>query len=72
MSVVLQTGWGFHVSVQELAKAALIWKHLRTFRLVRARQATETGVVNLASLPNEVIDIIEEDIASHAHDLVVT
>jgi hypothetical protein len=75
MSNVLQTGWGFHISPQELAKAAFIWKYIRTFRLVRARQAGEIGAgnhVNLASLPNEIIDIIEIELATHAHDIVMT
>jgi hypothetical protein len=73
MSNVVKTGWGFHVSTEILARAALIWQHLRTFRLIRARQLSDLGrgdTGNLASLPQEIIDIIEGELAMHAFHLV--
>jgi hypothetical protein len=69
----MKAGWGFHVSLEALAKSAYVWQHLRAFRLVRARHAAELGTknaVNLASLPQEIIDIIEDELALSAYDLI--
>jgi hypothetical protein len=69
----MEAGWGFHVPLKTLAKAAYIWPHVQTFMLVRARHAAELGsanVVNLASLPQEVIEIIEDELVMHAYELV--
>jgi hypothetical protein len=74
--LLMEAGWGFHVSLEALAKSAYVWQHLRPFRLVLqvARQAMEPAaknIANLASLPQEIIDIIEDDLTMHAHALVM-
>lgn len=57
------SGWGFHTSWQRLAEAALIWRSVRPLRLVRLRHqsdlATGLASTNLASLPEEIIQLIE-------------
>lgn len=57
------SGWGFHASWKHLAEAALIWRGVRLLRLVRIRHQKDltTGLAstNLASLPKEIIRIIE-------------
>lgn len=59
------SGWGFHSSWEPLVRAAYAWRGLRPLRLARLRHmhqlADGSSRVNLASLPAELFQIIEED-----------
>jgi hypothetical protein len=69
------SGYGFHAQASVLMMAALIWKNgLRTFRLVRSHEAKllRQGIakVNLASLPEEILRMIEDDLVAFTHTQV--
>jgi len=59
--------WCFTTSDECIWQAAYAWQAIKTLRLCRARQqATYTaGKISLASLPNEVIAIIEFDLGRY-------
>jgi hypothetical protein len=67
------SGYGFHAQASSLMMAALIWENgLRTFRLVRNHEANRLrqghAKVNLASLPEEILCIIEDQLASSLYE----
>lgn len=68
------TGWGFQTSWEKLVKAAYIWKELRLFKLVRYRQAKQLAadptLVNLASLPTEVLQMMEHNIVVNVRSAI--
>lgn len=61
------SGWGFHTDWKSIVEAALIWRIIRHLRLVRVRHRSHirTGLatVNLASLPAEIMEIVEDMVA---------
>lgn len=65
------TSWGLHTTWSKLVETALVWRDVRTFRLVRLRHATELAAgaeshFNLASLPSEILRMIEDEIMRSA------
>lgn len=68
------TGIGFHTNCAQLLTAAYIWRTVRTVRLARARHAKllsdGSARINLASLPNEVYQAIEDRIVELEYLLV--
>lgn len=57
------SGWGFHTNWRCIVEAALVWRSIRLLRLVRLRHQKDliAGLiaVNLASLPQEIIYMVE-------------
>lgn len=68
------TSWGLHTTWSKLVETALVWKDVRPFRLARLRHATELEAgeshVNLASLPTEILNMIEDEIIKSARQRV--
>lgn len=64
------TGWGFQTNLGLLVKAAHTWQAVRLLRLVRNKHeqhlALGTARVNLASLPPEIMRLIETEVISAA------
>lgn len=69
------SGWGFHTKWRDLTKAAIIWRGIRQLRLIRIRHqkdlASGLASVNLASMPEEIIRIIEDMLVTALHPLIL-
>ncbi|KAK9893534.1 hypothetical protein P389DRAFT_213123 [Cystobasidium minutum MCA 4210] len=65
---MLVGGWGFQTNWELVAKAALIWRGVRPLHLVRQRHKNDLragiAVVNMASLPQEIMKMIEDVLVS--------
>lgn len=61
--------WGFHTPFFKLYKAAYAWQQTKLFRLIKLRlQNTPQSPdsITLASLPNELLDMIEVEVFNQA------
>lgn len=69
------SGWGFDTSWRALAEAALIWRGFRPLRLIHIRHRKDLAMglasVNLASLPKEIIQTIEEILVTSVQSTIL-